>query len=374
MAFSFITYIIQALQDTWKSYTNPEDTEEDDEYETVYVTQIRYRGPLRETKMFFVSEMPDFFTDAELNEGYHTKQEYVQANDKYGYIYKYQKFENADTVEKLQSYATDWIKNNYHGGLTSFDITALDMHLSGEDPDLDPYMVGDKIDVYYYDPDSGGEEHKVLSCISAEYDLHNPEKTKYKIGIPDTTLNKVYGETVKSGGGGGGGNNTEDENDEEDDKEAETTEDFITRIKSWMDENGWSFMSKWLPGGEDGTETSDPNLETPKKRDFTNPFNMNMMADYMKAQAGSWAEGLITKLQSSHITSSYDVTTKDLTASNKTKTKDLSVEEDATTKNLTASEKVQGENGEFTTIKIGGHTVSFGTGKITIDGTTYDLK
>lgn len=366
MAWNLITYLIQTLQSAWQQYVNPEDTEEDDEYETVYVTQIRYRGPLRDHKMFFVNEMPNFFTDEQLNEGYHTKQEYVIANDKYGYIYKYQKFENADTVEKLQEYATDWIKNNYHGGLTSFDITALDMYLTGEDPDLDPYMVGDKIDVYYYDPDSGQEENKMLSCISAEYDLYNPEKTKYKIGIPDTTLNKVYGETTKSGGGGGGGKNTEDENDEEDDKEAETTEDFITRMKAWMDENGWSFMSKWLPGGEDGTETKDPNLETPKKRDFTNPFDMNMMADRMKAAAGEWAQGIINNLTSKYINNTGTVTTGNATVKEKTETK-----------NLDASEKVKGNEGEFQKLTVNGVEIT-GNGPtqtvtITINGVTYKL-
>lgn len=295
---SWITSIITQIGDWWKTYINPADTEEDDEYETVYVTEIRYLGPVRETKYILVNEMPSFFTDEQLNVGYHTKEEYVQANDKYGYIYKHQKFENADTVEKLQEYATDWIKNNYHGGLTSFDITAVDMHLMNED--VDQYSCGDQIDVYYPDPDLRQEVQQTLTCISAEYDLYNPDKDKYKIGIPDSTLSKVYGETVKSGGGGGGGKNNEEENDEEDDTEEETLQDRVQKLISWLDENGWSFWSKHLPGGEDGTEQSDPNLRTPKSRDVTNPFEMNLMADNLAVGLGKFARGEINNLKSAY--------------------------------------------------------------------------
>ena len=374
-----INYIKSASPSSWSSYTNPADTEEDSEYETTYVTQIRYQGSKRNTKYILVNEMPDYFPDEALNEGYHTKEDYVQANDRYGYIFKHQKFDNADTVDKLEEYATDWIKNNYHGGLTSFEITALDMHLMGED--VDPYMVGDQIDVYYPDPDTQSEVQRTLTCISAEYDLYNPEKTKYKIGIPDSTLSKVYGESSSSGSGGGGGSNSEEENDEESNTEAETTENRLQKWIEYLEENGWSFMSKWLPGGEDGTETSDPNLATPKSRDETNAWNMSLTSDNLVS--GSLKSTMAEFL--TRMTTKYAGILNDLNVGNDTKIgndlnveNELTVKEKATTKDLEASGTVKGKDGEFDTLKIDNKSVKVGTSgghpTITINGQTYVLE
>lgn len=290
---SWITYVIQSATDIWRTYVDPTKTVETEEEETSYVTQVYDLGPLYPQKYILVSEILQYCSTAELSEGYHTPQEYAEANTRFGNIFKHQKFENADSVETLHEYAIDWIKNNYHGGLTSFDITAIDMKLLNED--VDPYIVGDKIDVCYPDVFSHTEITKTLTCISAEYDLYNPDKNRYKIGVPDAALNKAYGETAKSGGGGGGGGNTEDENDEEDATEQESWIDRFTRLKEWLEENSWSFAQKKMDDGE-----PDPDFDTPKNRDATNPFTMNLMSDNVKSGTGIFAE-----LQSRHFKSDY---------------------------------------------------------------------
>lgn len=150
------------------------------------------------------------FTDAELSKGYHTKEDYANAINNFGMIYKSVTFENADNCDKLFSYATDWIKNNFLGSVTSYDITALD--ISNIDPETSPLVVGDEVKVVH--PAIG---ERTLTIISIDYDLYNPWKTKYKIGSPNNLLNATYGVAKKksggkksdgpssSGGGGGGG-------------------------------------------------------------------------------------------------------------------------------------------------------------------------
>lgn len=292
-AASWITNLIQNITSSWKIYVNPEDTEETDTEETEYVTQVYSLGPLYPQKYILVEEIINDFTPAELNEGYHTYQEYAEANSRFGNIFKHQKFENADSVEKLHEYAVDWIKNNYHAGLTSFDISAIDMRLLNED--VDPYMVGDKIDVTYPDTLLHTEVTKTLTCISAEYDLYNPDKNKYKIGVPDAALNKAYGETTKQGGGGGGGTNTEDENDEEDASEQESTTDRLTQWIEWMQENGWALTQKKLSSDGD-----DSDFDTPHSRDPANAFLMNLMSDRLKT-----GEASIATLLSNHVKTPY---------------------------------------------------------------------
>ena len=140
------------------------------------------------------------FSDEELNKGYHTKEDYQNAINNFGMIYKTVTFENADNCDKLFSYATDWIKNNFLGSITSYDITALD--IANQDPTVNPILVGDEVKVVH--PSIG---EKILTAISIDYDLYNPWKTKYKIGSPNNLLNATYGvANKKSGGKKGSGN------------------------------------------------------------------------------------------------------------------------------------------------------------------------
>lgn len=161
-----------------------------------------------------VPEIADLgiFTDEALNTGHHSKEDYQNAINRYGYIYKVVNFENADTEDKLFSYATDWIKNNYMGSVTSYDVTALD--IQGVNLEQSPLLIGDEVELVH--PSIG---LKVLTIISIDYDLYNPWKTKYNIGSPNNLLNATYGVANKKNNGGkksGGGASTKPPNDGED--------------------------------------------------------------------------------------------------------------------------------------------------------------
>lgn len=161
------------------------------------------------------------FSDEELSRGQHTKEDYQNATNHYGIIFKIVSFENADSEDKLFSYATDWIKNNYLGSITSYDITALD--IASYDPTKDPILCGDEVQIGH--PSVGIRN---LTVISVDYDLYNPWKSKYKIGSPNNLLNAAYGvankkKNGKSSGGGisGGpkdGNNGDTPSEAEQDK------------------------------------------------------------------------------------------------------------------------------------------------------------
>lgn len=171
------------------------------------------------------------FTDAELNKGYHRKEYYLNAVNQYGIIYKTQKFSNADTPEKLWEYAVDWIKDNYMGGVTSFSLSALDMH--HKDGEVEKYLTGDRLTVKYPGWDTYNhqriEETITLTLTQTTYHLHNPEKNGYTIGVPNGVLSKTYGKSKQNGGGGGGSGNQGD-NDPE--YEAEQRRIEIERLKS----------------------------------------------------------------------------------------------------------------------------------------------
>ena len=163
-----------------------------------------------------VPQIVSQFSDSELNSGYHTKSDYQNAVNKYGIIYKVQKFENADTKEKLWTYCLDWIKNNYVGSVISYTLTAIDMHhLNGY---VQKYLVGDRITLVYPDPDRmvndpGATIEKNVTVISITYNLHNPEKNQYTVGTPNNLIQKKYGSANSSKGssGGGGHDNNDDE-------------------------------------------------------------------------------------------------------------------------------------------------------------------
>lgn len=242
---------------TTSTVVNPVDTDETDNTTTEYETVTTYADPLRSTKCLFVPEMSDFFTEEELNSGYHSKEEYDNAIKNFGLIYKAQKFSNADTVDKLLDYATDYIKNNFHGGLSSFTVTALDKHLLGE-MNKRKYMVGDRVLVAYPDPMTHAEVERNLTVISADYDLYNPENNSYKVGIPDTTLNKVYGDTSKSGSSGSGSASSSETDAGDDTTMNELTDGLDEQIRG-LDQRIWAAWSK--------SDTPDINLlQTPQEK------------------------------------------------------------------------------------------------------------
>lgn len=364
---------------------NPADTEETDSTTTEYETVTTYSEPLRTTKCLFVPEMSDFFTDEELNSGYHSKEEYDNAIKNFGLIYKAQKFSNADTVDKLLDYATDYVKNNFHGGLTSFTITALDKHLLGE-MNKRKYMSGDRVRVIYPDPMTHTDIERDLTIISADYDLYNPENNSYKVGIPDTTLNKVYGDTSKSGSGGGSGSATSSETDAGDDTTMNELVDGADEQIRGLDERLWA---TWF-------RSDNPDiglLQTPQEK---NPGGTNfygLTTDMFKS--GSMEATLIEAANS--IKSKFGIFSGNVQAKQVNTDKVASQDAEISSGEITIGEKVYApnvvnnrptvsidgspftlmndNNGEF---KLGSKTFGLdledGKPTITINGQKYTLK
>ena len=150
------------------------------------------------------------YTETELNADFHRAADYANANSQYGQIWKIINFPNANTPEKLFTYAKDWIKNNYMPSNTQWDVSALDMRfMNGNDQGL---YCGDRI---VLDAPEVDQTYSGMSIISAEYDLFNPDKNKYTIGYPNPETNASYGvpektarttghsSSTKKGGSGG---------------------------------------------------------------------------------------------------------------------------------------------------------------------------
>ena len=123
------------------------------------------------------------YSDAELNADYHKKTDYQNAITRFGKIWKVVNFDNADTPEKLFAYAKDWIKNNFMPEITQWDVTALDLKIV--DSNEQAIFCGDRVSLRHPEVD---QTYNGLTVISAEYDLYNPEKNKYNIGIPNQEI------------------------------------------------------------------------------------------------------------------------------------------------------------------------------------------
>jgi len=382
--FDFGSYIVHRITDFAADiYVAPTDKEETDEDKTEYVTTVIDDGPFRRYKFIKIEDVADYYGNdpAVLNTAYHSIQDYVEATTKYGYISKHVKFDNADTLEKLEEYAYDWAKNNYYGGITSFEITAMDLHLLGYD--VDPYMVGDRIDVGYPDPDSQQVNMKTYTCISAEYDLYNPEKDKYKIGVPDVTLNKTYGESSTSGGGGGGTNKDEDEENDDLSTVVEGAEDKLQAIKDWILETGFNLTNKDLKGVIDNWYED---LQTPSEKNETGNFWRSLTPDALKsAYIESTTAKIKTSLEAAYGKFSNIVTVdgnivgkSDLTVSKTTKSKDVEVTNNVdvakttTSKDLTVTDTANIKN-----LKINNQNIRFaivgGKPQITIGNSVFKL-
>jgi hypothetical protein len=136
------------------------------------------------------------YSDEVLNAGYHRKEDYANANARFGKIWKPVEFENANTPQKLFNYAKDWIKNNFMPELTQWDVTALDLKYVGVDTRA--LFTGDRVKLVHPEVD---QTFISVTIISAEYDLYNPDKNKFKIGIPNQQINASYGVKQKNASG-----------------------------------------------------------------------------------------------------------------------------------------------------------------------------
>ena len=161
---------------------------------------------------FPVSRVTEFYSDAELNSGYHLASDYRTAESRYGRIIKPQEFNESETKEELLTECAKWVKENYQGGIDSFTITAIDLHQIGQN--TEKIMCGDRV-IIRYPVGSGRVGDRTLTCTAVTYDLYNPENNSYTFGIPASSLNKSYSvnstkskqdadETPKPSYGGGG--------------------------------------------------------------------------------------------------------------------------------------------------------------------------
>ena len=165
----------------------------------VYIDGYRTDLNGANNKRILVPTIVHCFSEQDLSWGYHTPNDYATAVQKYGIIYKTQKFENADTKEKLWNYAVDWIRTNYVGGIVSFSLTAVDLHHLDEE--IPKYLAGDQVRLRYPDIDNrvNGVTPKVtrtLTMVSVTYNPHNPESNSYSLGTPNNILTKTYGSPV----------------------------------------------------------------------------------------------------------------------------------------------------------------------------------
>lgn len=222
--------------------------EGEDIYITGYKTDIHGNN-----NRILVPQITKVFTEDELSTGYMTKSIFEKAVDQYGIIYKVEQFSNADTQEKLWTYACDWIRNNYVGGITSYDLTAMDMH--HVDNRVAKYLVGDRVeldihsDMTELDEYNSNERSNIVNrtLLSVKYDLHHPDKNGYTAGIPSDILNREYGtkstsKSTSSGGGGGGGKgaggraggrNNDDDDTERERKAREKAQDALAWKLVW---------------------------------------------------------------------------------------------------------------------------------------------
>lgn len=191
---------------------------------SIYVDNYKYTDKsgnkhTHSGKAIPVPLMTEIYSDSELDSGFHSKEEYALATAQYGKIYKTQSFSNANTSEKLWSYAVDWIKNNYFGLITSFTVKAIDMHIINSDSPM--ILVGDVVDCVYQVPTSDGSQtiRKKLVCKEAQYDLFNPENNSYTLGIPSDLINKEYGKTSTT--------STSTSNDDEKNPPGEVTDQTV---------------------------------------------------------------------------------------------------------------------------------------------------
>ena len=239
--------------------------------EDVFITDYWPTASEGHAKVNYI-EVPELvkknlYTYAELSaHPFRKSSDYNNAIARYGRIYKKVEFENANTPEKLFNYAKQWIKENYMPDLTQWDVTALDLRvISINHPVI---LVGDLIDLVHPEVTS---PFNGFTVISAEYDLFNPEKNKYKIGIPNQNINASYG--VKNKKSSGGGSSTPSSATPPDSGTEEIKEE-IARLKAQLQQR-YSLKTDWNQNityddplafavfGTDGTQLSE--IEAAKK-------------------------------------------------------------------------------------------------------------
>lgn len=146
-------------------------------------------------KYMTIPEVRSFYTDSQLNSGYHTADDYKNAVKRYGLIFKTVEIQEASTPSELETKTAAWIKENYQGSIESFSVKAIDLRQIGEN--TQPILVGDQVTIKYMigsaDDFVGHRITDTLTCTSITYDIYNPENNQYTFGIPANALSKNYG-------------------------------------------------------------------------------------------------------------------------------------------------------------------------------------
>ena len=133
-----------------------------------------------------------------LTDEFHNESDYTNAESDYGIIYKTQEFSDCETQESLWDECKKWIKDSFYGAVTSFEVRAIDMHLTNTN--LPMIILGECVDVKYRIIENGQVVVKgpiKLVCKSVKYDLFNPDNNTYTLGIPSDLL-KVAKSTSES--------------------------------------------------------------------------------------------------------------------------------------------------------------------------------
>lgn len=184
------------------------------------------------------------YTDSELESGYHKAEDYRTAINQYGMVFKTMEFEEAHSQEELFKRTTEWIKENYQGGVTTFSVKAIDLHLIGENPDK--ILLGDRVKIRYpvgTNSTVASIEERTLTCTSVSMDLFNPDNNSYTFGIPANMLGKAYGdESNKKKKSSSPSNNSGGDNEPEETDSwmiwAKSVRDRLTYLKYWKKTNG----------------------------------------------------------------------------------------------------------------------------------------
>ena len=110
--------------------------------------------------------------------------------DIFGRIIKIQTFDNAQSPEDLLNMGKRYIEDMVPGLTNNITITALDD--SFIDDNQDPIRLGDLVEIFYEPLNL----KKVMSCVSIDYDLANPENSVYRFGTLKQDLSGKYSSTV----------------------------------------------------------------------------------------------------------------------------------------------------------------------------------
>ncbi len=185
-----------------------------------------------------VSDICKIYTDGQLESGYHKASDYHNAESQYGLIFKTVSLSDADNQAKLFTEACEWIKNNYQPAVTKYNVKAVDMRQIGEN--TSKILVGDRVRIIYPVGKEDGSIEKqelVLTCLSVDFDLYNPENNQYTFGIPANVLTKTYGLNKKSKSTNDGASSYKGSGGNEEESDEDKYRKWFNELIGWLQEH-----------------------------------------------------------------------------------------------------------------------------------------